>query len=663
MNPKYEPLFQPMTLRGKTFKNRILVGPLGTNQDNNGAGMIQDNVDYYGALARGGAARVIGGGDAVINRDGGYMGGMGRIKLFIKPEPMDLGMSLRNYVNTVRRYNCLAFVQLVCEGGPTGNGPFGPQKGIGPSAISYPDGSEVIEMTREDMDRIRDDYVYCASLLKRYGLDGCVIHAGHGKLLDQFRAPDFNRRTDEYGGSTENRCRYPIEVMKAVREAVGPDFLLEYRTSVDEFTEGGITIDETIEFFRLLEAEGVVDLFHCTAGRHTDSRSNNHVTSPATFPEAPNRGFCRKIKDAGIRTPLVIVNSCANPDTAADIVASGDADFVCMSRQLEVADPYYPRKLHEGREELIDTCLRCHACYDVVGPCAVNPHATYKTYEARYPLEKAPVPRKVCVIGGGIAGLKAAWTAAERGHQVILFEQRDSLGGQLRFSDTDTVKTDIRRYKNNMIRRVTEHPNIEVRLGVKAGRETIAAEDPYAVIAALGAEPRIPAIPGADRDNVLTVLYAYDEPERVKGKILMIGSGLTACETALHLNNLGHEIVIVGRRGKICFHEDFSNGPSALYDPVPTFYDWYRERGIEVWHNRDCVAVTDEGVLVRDTATGEESVIAGDTVILAAGMEARSEEAYALQNTAPFFAMAGDCIRPKKIREAVSTSYWAAMEI
>ncbi len=664
MNKKYEPLFQPYTIGSHTFKNRILVGPLGCNEDNPGAGIIQANVDYYGALARGGAARVIGGGDAVVNVDGGYMGGMGRVKFYPDPEPMDLGNSVRNYVNTVHRYNCLAFVQFVCEGGPTGVGPqFGPPSALGPSAKKYDNGSEVIEMTEADLERVKADYVKCAVRAKNYGVDGCVIHAGHGKLLDQFRAPDFNFRTDRYGGSVENRSRYPIEVMQAVREAVGSDFIIEYRTSVDEFTPGGITIDETIEFFKLLEKAHVVDLFHCTAGRHTDCKSNNHVTSPATFPEAPNRGFCRRIKDAGIVTPLVIVNSCANPDTAADIIASGDADFVCMSRQLEIADPYYPRKLHEGREELIDNCLRCHACYDVIGPCSVNPHATFKTYENSYPLKKAPVARTVCVVGGGIAGLKAAHTAAERGHSVILFEEKDRLGGQLVFSDTDTIKTDIRRYKNNMIRRVTEHPNIEVRLNTRATPELMAQLAPYAVLVCIGAVTRRPNIPGANGGNVLTVLEAYEQPERLRGHVLMLGSGLTACEVALHLNNTGHTVSIVGRRETICFHENFTHGPSALYNPVPTFLDWFSERGIALHNGCDCIEILPDGVKVRDTQTGEVKTIACDTVVLSSGMTARSAEAYAFTNCAPYVALAGDCIKPHKIRDAVSTGYWNAMEI
>jgi 2,4-dienoyl-CoA reductase-like NADH-dependent reductase (Old Yellow Enzyme family) len=646
---------------GKTiFKNRILAGPLGTNAGNPGAEITQENIDYYGAIARGGAARVVGGGDAVVNVNGGYMGGMGRVKFFM-PMTGDFMSSIRTYVNTIHRYNALAFVQFCYEGGPDGNSFITGIKGFGPSAMTFPNGNEIIEMTHQDMENLANDFASCAAKAKELGLDGCLIHAGHGKILDQFRAGDFNHRTDEYGGSIENRARFPLMVLKKVREAVGPDFILEYRTSVEEYEPGGITIDESIEFFKILEREHLVDLFHITSGRHTNARANARVICPGTFGEAPNREFCRKIKAAGIQTPLVIVNSCANPETAADIIASGDADFVNLSRQLNLADPYYPRKLREGNEHLIDGCIRCHGCYDVCGPCSVNPRATFKTYEDTYPQVKAPVSRKVCVVGGGIGGLKAAYTAAERGHQVILFEESERLGGQLVFADKDTIKTDIRRYKNNMIRRVVEHPNIEVRLGVKATPEMVKAEDAYGVIVAVGATPKRPAIPGAER--ALTVLEAYEKQESLSGKVVMLGSGLTACEVGLHLNNLGLKVDIVGRRERICYHENFNVMPTALYNPVPTFLDWFQERGMGLYNNYDCVEILDGAVRLRQVETGEELLVEADHVVLCAGMEARSDEAYAFSNAAPFFAMAGDCVRPKKIRDAVFTGYWNAMEI
>lgn len=213
-----------------------------------------------------------------------------------------------------------------------------------------------------------------------------------------------------------------------------------------------------------------------------------------------------------------------------------------------------------------------------------------------------------------------------------------------------------------MIKRVTEHPNITVKLCTEATPALIEAEAPYAVIAATGAEIKRPDIPGSEKAQVLTVLEAYERQESLHGKILLVGSGMTGCESALHFNNLGLQVAIVGRRDRILFHEHRLNEmPTALYNPAPTFLEWFGQRGLPCTE-RDCVR-RDKEVVLRDIQTGEVTTVPADYVILAGGVTARSAEAYQFRNTAPFFAMAGDCVRPKKIREAVSSAYWAAMEI
>ena len=655
-----------MTVRGQVFKNRILCGPLGYNQVNLSPAMSQDNIDYYGALARGGAARIITG-DCMVSDEAGYFGGGGRPKWYAPP--MEIMSSAKTFVKTIHRYDCLAFVQLGYNGadyigGMGGETGTGNTVSYGPDAVDFGD-SKVIAMDQAKIDEVIGQFVRCVTNLRLAGVDGVCIHGGHGnKILDLFRSPRHNHRTDKYGGSVEKRCTFALELLRAVREAAGPDMIVELRFSAEEIAEDGIKLEDTITYLKLLESEKLVDIFHCSAGMHITPYYNSYVTSPGIMPRAPLRKYARAIKDAGLQTPVALVNSVADPDGAEDIIASGDADFLVMARQICLADPYYPRKLREGKPWLIDNCLRCHGCYDMVGPCSVNPYATYKTYESVYELPEAKTKRKVCVVGGGISGMKAAWTAAERGHHVILFEKENSLGGQLRFADTDTLKLDIRRYKQSMEKRVTTHPNIEIRLNTEVTPDTIRTELPCSLIVSIGAEQKIPHIPGIDKKHVMTIMDTYLHPERVGKNVIMMGSGLTACEVGLHLSNIGKNVSIIGRRDVICFHEDFHHMPTALFSPVPKFMEWINEHQMGLYLNTDAIEVTDNGVKVRNVLTGEESVIEADTVVICAGSAARRQEALSFNDCgADYFAMTGDCIKAHKIREAVSTGFWAAMEV
>ena len=215
-----------------------------------------------------------------------------------------------------------------------------------------------------------------------------------------------------------------------------------------------------------------------------------------------------------------------------------------------------------------------------------------------------------------------------------------------------------------MERRVTTHPNIEIRLNTAVTPETIRAELPCSLIVSIGAEQKIPDMPGIGKSNVMTIMDTYLHPERVGERVVMMGSGLTACEVGLHLSNIGKQVSIIGRRDIICYHEDFHHMPTAMFSPIPKFMEWIEQHDMGLYLNTDVVEVLDNGVRVRNVNTGEESVIEADTVVICVGSAARRMEALSFNDCgADYFAMTGDCIRAHKIREAVSTGFWAAMEV
>lgn len=667
---KYPNLLKPMTIRSKTFKNRMLTAPLGYGPvDNSGHYLHDENIGYYEALARGGTARVITGDHPVNRYNAGYGGG--RLDFYSERLPMEAEKSIEFLVRVCRQHDALVFTEFMhgglterpmpsMPGGGAGQEDFTPW---GPVTFTRPDGVTVQGMTVEMMESVADDFARCCSRAKALGLDGAMIHGGHNKLIDQFRSRHYNTRADEYGGeSLENRCRFPLLLLRRVRERVGEDFLIELRISADEFIEGGITLDETIEFLKILDGAGYVDIIHVSCGLHTDPLYNLYTTAPPFFPNFFNLPMARKIKEAGIKTPLALVNSINDPDMAERVIAEGWADFVAMARQMNIADPYFPRKVQEGRTEHINTCIRCYGCYEG-NECGVNPIVPVKYLtNLLYRLPEAREKRRVVVVGGGIAGLKAAETAAEKGHEVILLEKASRLGGLLRYADSDPIKSDIKRFRDNIIKRVTAADNIDIRLGVRAVPELIRELDPYALIVAVGSSPVVPDIPIAAEANAIDVMQVHDEPDRVGENVVVVGSGLTAMELALHLGREGKKVTLAGRRDRLAYHENIA---MSVYNPVACFMDEYAKcpKPVETVLSCDITGVTPEGA-VGVMSDGSSRVLTAATVIFASGMKSNSEEAAAfLGGIAPYVRMIGDCRKPGKIKHCITSGYYAAIDI
>lgn len=674
METKYPNLLSPFQVGHVIFKNRMLAGPLGFCVPNSGGYIHEHNLEYYEIQATGGAARV-------TTNDYPVSGGMGPGGGIDFRGPVDIEMEkcIQEYVRTMHRHNTLAFTEFTHGGFPVrdyldpdeetaipNSRPAG-KNGVSAPPPMMQDPRTLADLSKEEIREIIDDFASCCETAAQFGIDGVLLHGGHNKLIDQFRSLRHNRRTDEYGGTLENRARFCIELLETIRERCGDRLLLELRLSGDEGYPGGITMDETIEFLLYLQAyeektgKNLYDLFHLSGGDHTTAAGNMATSSPAFYPAAYNRPFAKRLKAAGFKKPLVLINSINSPDLAEDIIASGDAEFVCMARQLVVADPFFPRKVKEGRIDEINTCIRCHNCFDRE-ECAVNPVTQNRGYMLPREIPLARESKKVAIVGGGIAGLKAAETAAARGHEVTLYEKTSSLGGLLRFSDTDNYKHDICTYKNNMISRVTRCEKIRVLLNTEATPEMLEQLHYDGIIVAIGGEPVMPDIPGVHGDNVISSMDVYDHPEKVGSRIIMLGGGIQSCEIALHLAKAGKQVTIVGRREKLAPHEVINND---VFHPIPAMKKLFRtfDPPVKIVTGCNCVEITESGIRGIMVNTGVELLLEADTVVLAAGSKDRQADAIKFNNCAGFVGMAGDCRQPQKIKQAVAAGYYQAMDI
>jgi 2,4-dienoyl-CoA reductase-like NADH-dependent reductase (Old Yellow Enzyme family)/thioredoxin reductase len=541
---------------------------------------------------------------------------------------------------------------------------------LGPVAYKKEDGTQVKAFDKESMEKITNDFADAADYMKAAGFQGVFIHGGHGWMIGQFLSNRNNKRRDEYGGSIENRARFPLAILKAVRERCGSDFLIEIRLSGEEKLPGGITIDETVGFCKLLEGRGLVDLIHISSG-HYYSPARTHEFSSIFAPHALNAEYAAAVKKA-VTIPVAVVGGITTALSAEEIIAEGKADIVSMGRQM-IADPAFANKAIEGRSEEIRECIRCCVCYpgpigehetdraehkhSGLGSCTINPYSVssfshHKTLPEEMPKPKAS--RKVLILGGGPGGMQAAIDATDRGHEVILVDDSDRLGGILRVTDNDFYKKDLRDFKNLLIREV-EKRDIDVRLNTHGTPELISEINPDALILSIGAEPLVPDIPGVEK--AIQVLDVYFKPGVNIGRnIVIVGGGLVGCEVGLEFVHMGKEVTIIEMLERLA--------ASIIGIYRTALLDHMDEVGIRSMVKTKCKEIRDDGVVVED-GTGKETFLQSDTVVLAAGMKAKTGEVKKLRDAAgsiPVFEI-GDCVRPAKIGEAVQEGYTAAMMI
>ena len=660
MNPYYPKLFEPLTIGRTVFRNRIWSAPnMMSHMDYRGR-PDDSLINYFREKAMGGAA-VVTLGDCPVDREHGATNPR---SFAITPENQPMLAEIAKAIHEggamasqeLNHGGNVAFAEANCDADPEG------WEAWGPVEIHKPAGGvlhgEIVEedinihgMTVEELNLVADHFADCAEILQNAGFDMVLIHGGHGWLLDQFISPLYNTRTDEFGGSVENRARFPLMVIDRIRQRCGPGLLIEYRMSGAEEIEGGLSKEEGIEFAKLLD--GKVDIIHVSAGLDTEEYQAVHTHPTMFLPHGVNVHYAADIKAAGVKTPVLTIGGINTPELAEQILEEGKADIVGFTRAL-IADPYFPEKAKHGHPEDIIPCLRCLDCLTGLHAgnnlcCAVNPRtAREERYDRIAPAKKS---RNVLVVGGGPGGMKAAVTAAQRGHDVTLAEKTDRLGGLLKFTDYDDLKVDLMRLKNYLITQVNKS-NVQVLLNTEVTPEFIKRGGYDAVIVAAGSSPSKPPIPGLDTAEHATTVYT--KLETLGRNVAVLGGGLVGCETGLFLAEHGHNVTIIEMQDTIAPEANWMHreGMMQSFAKAPiTCLTGLRVSKVEP------NAVT---ALDRDD---NPVVIPVDSVVYAMGMRPNTATVEALRDTVIDVIPVGDCVKARKARQAMEEGFWAAVRL
>ncbi len=510
------------------------------------------------------------------------------------------------------------------------------------------DGKTSKEMPEDIMDEIADSYAFHASVVQDLGYDMVLVHMAYRATEGaRFLSPALNKRADKYGGSVENRARFPIMIFDRIKQKCGQDFLIELRMSGTEPGPDGIKIEDSIKLAKLLE--GHIDLLQVHAGDMLPSH-------PLSFlPPTPNLASAEAIKKSGTTLIIVTIGGNQDLDESEDIIATGKADVISMARGW-IADPNLGIKAYEGRNEDVVPCIKCNRCHDSAClenrtyVCSVNP-----TMGLEHRLEKMVKPaktkKKVAVVGGGPAGMQAALTAAGRGHDVTLYEKSGVLGGQLNFSDHVSFKYSLSKFKKYLIRQI-EKSKVKVCLNTEANVELLERGSFDVVIGALGAEPVVPPIPGVDGQNVIMAPAVFGNEDTLAAKVVVVGGGQVGCETGLHLAMLGREVTVIEMQEKL----------------APDASPFYRQGLLQQMEANEnlryilkarCIGIGD-GVTYTD-ADGKEQKLEAGSVVIAVGMKPKLDETMALYDAGDRFFMVGDCSVPGNVQKAMRTAFSASI--
>ncbi|MBU2499329.1 MAG: FAD-dependent oxidoreductase [Proteobacteria bacterium] len=644
----FKHILQPGRIRNLELKNRMKLGSTTTNFSNRDGTVNDREVAFIAERAKGGVGLVTVGGAYPHPMGKGYMGQFGANDDKFIP-------GLKRLADVIRENGAKSACQIM----HTARYAHVKRYGIadlpsGPSAMKSPlrKFGECRALTHDEIKEMVKLYGQAAKRMVQAGFDAIEMRCHGGYLGASFLSPWSNKRTDEYGGSLENRARFILEFIQEVRNTVGKDYPLIMRLNAAELLEGGNSEEDLRRVAKMIE-EASIDLMSLTVGWH-ESRI------PAITSEVPPGYWlylAAEMKKV-LKIPVAMAYRLSKPELAEKAIAEGRLDFWEMCRPL-LADPYLPIKVAEGRPQDIAPCIACNqGCMDRIFSdeeicCIINPYLG-KEGDPRYQIKPAKKPKKVFVIGGGPAGMETAKTAAKRGHRVTLFEKERELGGQLFIAALPPYKHEINDAREYFVRELNKTP-AEIKTGVEVTAKMIEDEKPDVVIVATGAVHFAPAMKGKEMDHVISAEDVLWERKEAGQEVVVIGGERVACETAEFLADKGKHVTVVRQGPKM----------GVRVGPVQRgrLLTRLRQKGVTLMTGvKRFEEITREGLKLIDK-DGKQRTIKADTIVYGVGMKAEKRLAGELEGKVPELYTIGDCIRPREILEAVDEGARVGCEV
>ena len=643
----YENLFKRGSIGNIDIKNRVVMPAMGTFL-NLANGEISDHtIAYFEARAKGGVGLIITEFTAVVDRQGNSGITHPRVDDIVYI-PM-----LGRLADAVHKHGTRIFMQLSHGGRQTTPDMTGGLQPVAPSAIPCPlSGVMPRELSTEEVKGLVAKFIFGAVICKRAGMDGVELHGAHGYLINQFLSPLSNLRTDEYGGSFENRMRFLQEIVHGIKRECGDQFAISVRLSVDEFLEGGIDLPTGVAIARHLESIGV-DAINVSCANYARFET---IIEPVTF-EQGWRAYLAEAVKKEVNVPVIAVGVIREPAFADALIEAGKTDFVALGRGL-IADPNWCTKAAGGRDAEIRRCISCLYCIDMVMAgvhlgCAVNARAGREIELGE--LNENGGGRKVVVVGGGPGGMEAARILAKRGFKVVLFEKTASLGGQLNLGCKPPGKAKMSWLVEYLTHQL-ELLKVDLRLGVEADESSLKAENPYAVFIATGAVAAMPPIEGIDNANVCAVHDILAGDVAVEGSnVAIIGAGMTGCETARLLAGKGNRVFLVEMLPGI------ATG-AGIVDKLDISARM-REETITILTDHRLLGITEKAIVVKDMNADRQYDIAVDQVVLSLGMKSRRDLYDRIRTTTENVFLLGDAVSPRRIGNAVKEGFEKAFTL